>query len=301
MSEPIDLALDEFLNHLKAERHLAANTLEAYGRDLRKFTTSLEDQEVETLEEIQQENIVEFMVGLQEAGLTSRSVVRHLVSVRMFLKFLQKERRIQHDPAGNVEAPKLWKRLPDVITHQDVETLLTAPDISTPRGLRDACMLEVLYATGLRISELVALGVGDINLELGFVRTTGKGSKERLVPMGRIAQELLRGYLHDARPSLLREEPTTDLFITRETGKRMTRQAFWKIIKKYALTAGIQANISPHKLRHSFATHLLERGAELRAVQLMLGHADIATTQIYTHVSGERLKDVHDRFHPRGK
>lgn len=298
MSPALDSALDEFLSYIKAERQLSANTLDAYSRDLRKFNQYLVGRNILNPKQIQHSDVVEFMVTLQEDGLSSRSVARHLVSVRIFLRFLLKEHQIDEDPSATVASPKLWRKLPDVMSHEDVERLLAQPDRSNPRGLRDAAMLELLYATGLRISELVMLELKDVNTELGFVRTHGKGSKERLVPMGKQAQALIRRYVSEARPALSRGLPSNFLFLSRE-GDFMSRQAFWKTIKKYALLAQIQKNISPHKLRHSFATHLLERGADLRAVQLMLGHADISTTEIYTHVTRERLREIHDQFHPR--
>ncbi len=299
MGVAVDHALDEFFNHLKVERGLAANTLDAYGRDLAKFAQFLEEAGVTRVDEVEQAHIVEFLVSLQEAGLSTRSVARHLVSVRMFLKYQDRMGRIEANPSAQVASPKLWRKLPEVLTTEEVETLLSQPNQDTPTGLRDAAMLEVLYATGLRISELVSLKLQDINLEMGCVTTVGKGQKQRLVPMGRQAREVLQRYLEQARPALMKAHPTPYVFLSR-LGDRMTRQAFWKTIKKYAAQSGITKNISPHKLRHSFATHLLDHGADLRSVQMMLGHADISTTQIYTHVTRERLKEIHDKYHPRG-
>lgn len=296
----IDGIIDEFLDHLKAEKGLATNTLEAYSRDLRKFSQLLTVRGVERPTQITQTDVTEYMVSLQEAGLSTRSVARHLVSVRVLLRFMQKEGYLENDPSANVESPKLWRKLPDVMTHDEVDKLLAQPAQDNMRGLRDAAMLELLYATGLRISELVSLRMDELNLDLGFVRTQGKGKKERLVPTGRVAQAIMRRYLADSRPQFLKGKTSEYCFLSRE-GEPMTRQAFWKTIKKYADLAGIRKTISPHKLRHSFATHLIERGADLRAVQEMLGHSDIATTQIYTHVLGERLREVHDKFHPRSK
>ena len=298
MSQAIDAAIDEFLSYIKVERQLSANTLDAYARDLRKFSQFIESRGVERPDTISQTDVAEFMVTLHEDGLSSRSVARHLVSLRSWTKFLMRERRMQADPVAPITSPKLWRKLPEYLTHEDVEALLAAPNQSSAQGLRDAAMLELLYSTGLRISELILIEMNDLNLDLGYLRTHGKGSKERLVPMGRPAQTILRRYIQESRPQYSRGLPSDFVFLSRE-GEPMTRQAFWKIIKKYALSAGIRANISPHKLRHSFATHLLERGANLRAVQLMLGHADIATTQIYTHVTNDRLKEIHDDFHPR--
>ncbi len=299
MSLTLDRAIDTFTSYLRVEKGLSANTLDAYSRDLRKFSQHLITLGIETPAQIAPDHILEFMVGLQENGLSSRSVARHLVSVRVLLKFLVRERQLEVDPSVHVESPRLWRKLPDVLSHEDVECLLAQPSQDGFRGLRDAAMLELLYATGLRITELVSLELKDVNLEAGFVITRGKGQKERLVPMGKQARELIQRYYQDSRPLLLRENPSSYVFLSRD-GDHMSRQAFWKIIKKYALVAGIRKNISPHKLRHSFATHLLERGADLRSVQLMLGHADISTTQIYTHVTRERLKEVHEKYHPRG-
>lgn len=300
MQRQIDGLIDEFLDHLKAEKGLASNTLEAYSRDLRKFSQLLLARQVERPTQITQTDVIEYMVSLQESGLSTRSVARHLVSVRVLLRFMMKEGHLENDPSANVESPKLWRKLPDVMSHDEVDKLLAQPAQDTVKGLRDAAMLELLYATGLRISELVGLRMEEFNLDLGFVRTQGKGKKERLVPTGRMAQAIMRRYFADSRPQLLKGKTSEYCFLSRE-GEPMTRQAFWKTIKKYAELAGIRKTISPHKLRHSFATHLIERGADLRAVQEMLGHSDIATTQIYTHVLGERLREVHDKYHPRSK
>ncbi len=299
MGLDLDTALDEFFNHLKVERGLALNTLDAYGRDLSRFSRHLEDSGVSQVQEVSRDHILEFLVTLQEDGLSSRSVARMLVSIRNFFEYQERNGTIPSSPAANIESPKLWRKLPEVLTTEEVETLLNQPDQSTPGGLRDAAMLEVLYATGLRISELIGLTMQDLNLELGCLTTMGKGRKQRLVPMGRKAREVLQRYLDQARPTLMRRGPTPYVFLSRR-GEPMSRQAFWKILKKYALRSGITKNISPHKLRHSFATHLLEHGADLRSVQMMLGHADISTTQIYTHVTRERLKEIHRKYHPRG-
>ncbi len=299
MAVEFDVALDEFFNHLKVERGLALNTLDAYGRDLARFSRFLEDAGVTGVADVSRDHVLDFVVTLQEDGLSSRSVARHLVSIRMFFKYQDRQGRVEANPAAQVDSPKLWRRLPEVLTTEEVETLLNQPNQDTAGGLRDAAMLEVLYATGLRISELISLTMRDLNLELGCVTTMGKGRKQRLVPMGRKAREVLQRYLDQARPALLRHGPTPYVFLSR-LGAPMSRQAFWKTIKKYAAMSGITKNISPHKLRHSFATHLLEHGADLRSVQMMLGHADISTTQIYTHVTRERLKEIHRKYHPRG-
>ena len=221
-----------------------------------------------------------------------------MVSVKQFFKYLLSEKVLSEDPTAHIKTPKMKKAIPGVISLDDVESILAAPDESTPEGLRDAAMLEILYATGIRVSELIGLKLNDVNFELGFVVVYGKGSKERVVPIGDKAKDKLLAYLRDSRPALLKGRESKALFVTRR-GAGMTRQGFWKIIKAQALRAGVTKKISPHTLRHSFATHLLERGADLRTIQIMLGHSDISTTQIYTHVESERLKEIHKKYHPR--
>ena len=299
MPLPIDRALDELFGHFKVERGLSPNTLEAYGRDLRRFATFLEGEGIDDLEAVDSSHVLSFMLRLHEEGLASRSVARNLAAIRGLFRYMVKNRRLDRDPTVHVESPKLWRKLPDVLSQSEVERLLAQPGADSVQGLRDTTMLEVMYATGLRISELVNLRLDQLNLDHGFLIAFGKGRKERLVPMGRVAQDLLRRYLRDGRPLLDKGYEEREVFLSRH-GKGMTRQAFWKIIKKHAAGASILKNITPHKLRHSFATHLLERGADLRSVQAMLVHADISTTQIYTHVTRARLKEVHEKFHPRG-
>jgi integrase/recombinase XerD len=243
--------------------------------------------------------VIEHLIELRNAGLGPRSRARHLVTLRGFYRFLVQEKVLETNPAQVVDIPKTGRKLPDVLKVDDVATLLAAPDHTKRLGVRDAAMLELLYAAGLRVSELISVDIADVNLEAGFVRVTGKGSKERLVPIGRVAKEKIEGYLTTARPALLKGRPSSHLFVTR-LGTPMTRQGFWKLLKAYAAKTGISHKITPHSLRHSFATHLLERGADLRSVQVMLGHVDIGTTQIYTHVAQDRLKALHTKFHPRG-
>ncbi len=290
--------LDSFLSYLVVEKGLSENTLESYGRDVRKFLSFIEKNGISSVEEIKYNHILDFLSHFKEQGFTATTIVRNIVSIKQFFKYLQMEKILKEDPTAHIRTPKMKKSIPGVITLDDVEQILSAPDESAPEGLRDTAMIEVLYATGIRVSELIGLKLNDVNFELGFVVVYGKGSKERIVPMGDKAKNKLLQYLKDSRPALLKSREAKALFVTRR-GKGMTRQGFWKIIKNYAIKAGITKKISPHTLRHSFATHLLERGADLRTIQLMLGHSDISTTQIYTHVESERLKEIHKKYHPR--
>jgi len=287
---------DQFIHHLRVEKGLAGNTIESYSRDLTKYFDFLEKRSLPPLK-ASQIDIMEYISSL--AGtLCIRSIARNLSSLKVFYRFLVSDGKLKTNPARLISNPKLPRRLPGVLSGEEVERLLAAPDRQTQRGLRDRAMLELLYASGLRVSELVGLKIVNVNLEAGWVRTVGKGSKERMVPMGSKAQQSLKEYLLDSRPSLLKRRSSSHLFVT-SRAKPMSRQGFWKIIKRCAGLAGIRKEISPHSLRHSFASHLLEHGADLRSVQIMLGHADISTTQIYTHVTRERLKQIHERYHPR--
>ena len=287
---------DQFINYLRLERGLADNTIQAYSRDLLKFTRFLEKSDLNPLQ-ISRNQISEY-AGTLRKGLSARSVARNISATKMFFRFLTSEGHIKENPARLLETPRLSRKLPDVLSMAEVERLLAQPDPSTPMGKRDSAMLELLYATGLRVSELVGLKVLNINLEAGYVRTLGKGSKERLVPMGEKAIQTVREYLSDGRFQLLKEANLPYLFLNFRGGP-LTRQGFWKIIKKYGKKARIQKEITPHSIRHSFASHLLEAGADLRSVQVMLGHEDISTTQIYTHVTRGRLKELHSKCHPR--
>lgn len=290
--------LDSFLSFLVVEKGLSENTLESYGRDLKKFLLFIESRGITSAREIRYTDILDFLTHSREEGLGATSIVRSMVSVKQFFKYLLSEKVLSEDPTAHIKTPKMKKAIPGVISLDDVESILGAPDESTPEGLRDAAMLEILYATGIRVSELIGLKLNDVNFELGFVVVYGKGSKERVVPIGDKAKDKLLLYLRDSRPALLKGRESKALFVTRR-GAGMTRQGFWKIIKAQALKAGVTKKISPHTLRHSFATHLLERGADLRTIQIMLGHSDISTTQIYTHVESERLKEIHKKYHPR--
>jgi len=291
-----------FLSYLRVERGLAQNTILAYGRDLRKFAAFLKKRRKERLEDVDREDVVDFLSSLYKEKLDSRSVARNLVSMRALYKFALQEEMVQLDPTENLESPKIRSSLPTYLRVDEIDKLLQAPDLSTPLGLRDRAMLEVLYSTGLRVSELVNLRMADIDVRIGCVRCIGKGDKERLVPIGRKAIEAVDAYLAHGRPKFARPSSPPPhnqvLFITR-IGKRMSRVGIWKILHDYGLRLGLRGRLTPHKLRHSFATHLLERGADLRSVQLMLGHADISTTQIYTHVVEERLKEIYKAHHPR--
>ena len=291
--------LDLYLDYLAVERGLAANTRASYSGDLVKFHSYVMEQGLGSWKEVGPAEIIGFLARLQAQGIAPRSRARLLSTLRGFFKFLVREQHLTGSPVTRLTSPRLRRYLPDVLSMEDVERLLAGPSRATSQGQRDAAMLELLYATGLRVSELVTITMGRVNLEVGFVIALGKGSKERIVPMGEVAAEALRSYILVARNRLLRGRLNDALFVT-SRGRAMTRQAFWKLVRQYTLRAGIQKRVTPHTLRHSFATHLLERGADLRSVQMMLGHADISTTQIYTHVSRERLKRIHHMYHPRG-
>ena len=286
-----------FLSYLRVEKGLSANTLNAYRRDLAKFAEFAAKRGL-SLDQCTHSNVIDFLRTLYLRKLDSRSVARHLVTIRHLFRFAFTEGLIKENPAANVAAPKFRRSLPEFLSVAEVDRLLRQPDVSTTLGLRDKAMIELLYSTGLRVSELCGLKAADIQLEAGCLRCLGKGNKERLVPVGRAALELVLQYLKKSRPEILREKASVYLFPTR-IGTAMNRIAFWKILGAYGRKAGLRKPLTPHMLRHSFATHLLDRGADLRSVQMMLGHADIATTQIYTHVVEERLKQVYKAHHPR--
>ncbi|PJB34023.1 MAG: site-specific tyrosine recombinase XerD, partial [Deltaproteobacteria bacterium CG_4_9_14_3_um_filter_63_12] len=290
-----------YLFHLQVERGLADNTLQSYRHDLLTFVNHVEERGVLRCEQLDADGVRSFMASRLES-VGHRTLARNLVAVRRWMRFLRQEQLLDVDPCANIDIPHFKQKIPVFLTMDEVTRLLEAPSLDSPEGIRDRAMLEVLYATGLRASELTGLKVRDVNLEAGYLKAFGKGSKERLVPLGEQAVARVQLYLVSARGELLRKHSLageTSLFVTR-LGGPMTRQGFWKNVKKYALAIGIKRAISPHKLRHSFATHLLEHGADLRTVQLLLGHSDITTTQIYTHVARERLKEIHDAYHPRG-
>ncbi|MGI6620098.1 MAG: site-specific tyrosine recombinase XerD [Bacillota bacterium] len=290
--------IQEFIEYLGHEKGLATNTLESYGRDLRQYCGFLSEDASQTPETASQATIVAYLMMLRKQGKATATIARRLAALKAFYQFMLKENYVTKDPTDELSSPKLERKLPKVLTVDEVDKLLNQPDTATPAGIRDKAMLEVLYATGIRVSELVSLNLGDIDFNEGFVRCIGKGSKERVVPMGELAINSLKAYLSKGRPKLAANPEENALFLNHH-GRRLTRQGFWKIVKKYAAQLGIRKEITPHTLRHSFATHLLENGADIRAVQEMLGHADISTTQIYTHVTKDRLKDVYARSHPR--
>ena len=290
--------LRDFIYYLSVEKGLASNTLDAYGRDLKKYLDYLRQQGITLLEKTGREEIFQFLASQQKNGLAPASVTRCLAAVRSFYQFLLKEQIIEVNPAKELETPRTDKYLPQVLTFNDVELLLEQPECSKIGGRRDKAMLEILYATGIRVSELVSLDINDINIKMGFLRCEGKGSKERIIPLGSTAIKSLMEYLQHSRAVMQKHREEKALFLNAQ-GKRLTRQGFWKILKKYSRKSGINGEITPHTLRHSFATHLLENGADLRSVQEMLGHADISTTQIYTHLTRQKIKDVYNQTHPR--
>lgn len=288
----------EFINYLAVERGLAQNTLESYGRDLRQYQEYLNAAQKEIVRDSNRSTIMEYLSNLQTKGRAVSTISRNLAAIKSFYQYLVRERYLEKDPAAHLESPKLEKKLPKILSIAEVEELLRQPNGVLPSGLRDKAMLELLYATGIRVSELISLNISDANLDMGYIKCYGKGAKERLVPLGSIASKCVQDYISKGRPKLVRTYEESALFVNHH-GNRLTRQGFWKIIKKYAQEARITHDITPHTLRHSFATHLLENGADLRSVQEMLGHADISTTQIYTHVTKNRLKEVYDKAHPR--
>lgn len=292
--------LDEFCDALWLEDGLARNTLDSYRSDLRHFADWLDEQQGKGLQEAEHGDVALYLSHRLSVARTKASTAgRELSSLKRLYQWLLRQGRMEADPTLKIASPKLPRRLPDSLSEAEVEALLAVPMEDEPRTLRDRAMLETLYATGLRVSELVGLPLAGVSLEMGVVRVLGKGSKERLVPLGEVAVDLLQRYLHEGRPALLNGRVSDTLFVTAR-GEGMTRQAFWHLIKRYANRAGIAKHLSPHTLRHAFATHLLNHGADLRVVQMLLGHADISTTQIYTHVARERLKLLHARHHPRG-
>ncbi|MBC1418567.1 site-specific tyrosine recombinase XerD [Listeria fleischmannii] len=292
--------IEDFLHFLSVERGLSLNTLAAYKRDLLYFANSYKKTTDDAhFENVKREDIVTFINEARSEGKSPRTIARYIASLRSFFHFLLHDGQIKGDPMIQIETPKQAKSLPKVLSLDEVEKLLDAPDANTPLGLRDQAMLEVLYATGLRVTELVQLKMDDLHLHMGFIQTIGKGNKERIIPLGKIATTVLEEYLRKGRPKLRKPTERNDFVFLNHHGRGLTRQGFWKILKQLATKTGIEKQITPHTLRHSFATHLLENGADLRSVQELLGHSDISTTQIYTHVTKARLKDVYKEFHPR--
>ena len=290
--------IDEFMNYISVERGLAKNTLLAYRRDLTKYIDYLSQKSIETTNEVNREHVSNFMFDLKKHGMSATTICRSLAAVKMFHRFLVRENLAKEDPTTLVDTPKLWQRVPSVLTLAEVESMIAAASGKKVQQIRDQAILEILYASGLRVSELSDLKTTSIDYDVGFVRAVGKGSKERIIPLGMKAREAVQRYLLRARPQLLKNQTNDVLFLSR-LGKKISRQSLWAVIKFYARKTNIKKTIKPHTLRHTFATHLLEHGADLRSVQEMLGHADISTTQVYTHVDKERLKSVHKQFHPR--
>jgi integrase/recombinase XerD len=291
--------VDAYLTHLTVERRLAANSVESYARDLRLLAefAAARGRPIAALTQAELEGLIR---DLMSEGRSPRSVARAIACVRGFFRFLVVDGRVTTSPAGDLRPPRAWKTLPRYLAVEEVDRLLAQPDVATPRGLRDRALIELLYATGMRVSELVGLRPADVNLDASYLTCTGKGDKQRIVPVGDEATRWVRRYVRDGRSALLGKRTSPRLFVNaRGGGKTLSRVGFWKILKGYARQAGLKTSISPHMLRHSFATHLLERGADLRAIQMMLGHADLSTTQIYTHVLERRMRTVYDQYHPR--
>jgi len=290
--------LDQYLNCLFVEKGCSRNTLDAYGRDLNGYLAFARKSGCAVLREISPDVVMAYLAERKKAGLSASSVNRALAAVRGFHHYLLREGIVERNPLVHIERAKVWMRLPGTLNREEMNNLLAQPVLDSDAGMRDRAMLELMYATGLRASELINLKMNDISWQVGFLSTMGKGGKGRIVPIGQCACDCLRRYVEKSRPGLIRGRQSDLLFLNR-SGQKLTRQGFWKIVKKYALKAGLGKKVHPHTFRHSFATHLLEGGADLRSVQMMLGHADVSTTQIYTHITRERLKDVHRKYHPR--
>jgi len=295
----LDIFVDQYLNYLVFEKGLSKKTIESYSSDLSRYLEFLRQKGINNIMDADTPLLLKHLIALRESGLGSKSCARHLITLRGFYRFLSQEKVLKFDPAKLIDLPKSGLKLPDVLSVSEVNLLLSIPDTKTPLGKRNAAMLELLYAAGLRVSELVNLKFLEVNLEACFVRVLGKGSKERIVPFGTHAKNKIDDYIINARPLLLKDRISSYLFVAR-AGQPMTRQGFWKLLKQYTKQAGITKKITPHSLRHSFASHLLEGGADLRTVQVMLGHVDISSTQIYTHVARDYLRQIHEKYHPRG-
>jgi integrase/recombinase XerD len=289
----------EYLQYLAGECGLAANTIEAYGRDLRDFTGHLDDRDIAVASRVTPSVVVNYLAGLSQRGMALSTIARHLVSIKMFMRYLFIVQVLPEDAGALLETPKKWRALPHTLRQKQVEALLAAPQPGEPFFARDRAILEMLYATGMRVSELAGIRLGDVNLRVGYVRCFGKGGRERVVPLGTHAIEAVEQYLRVLRPMLTASAGHVDALFVSRTGGAMDRTNIWRLVSRYARRAGIEVNVGPHTLRHCFATHMLEGGADLRIVQELLGHADVATTQVYTHVDGSRLKSLHQRFHPR--
>ena len=290
--------IDAFLDYLSVERGLSSNTITSYRGDLNSYLDFLAGFHIDAVSKTTKNNIIDFMLFQKDKGIGANSIARRLAAIKSFYRFLVRERLLKNDPTSLIDSPKLWKKIPETLSVNEVEALINQPELRRKQGIRDRAILETLYASGMRVSEAVNLKLDNVNLDIGFLRCIGKGNKERVIPLGRKATSSIKRYLEVSRPNLLGKKESEFLFLSR-FGKKISRQSFWKLIKKYALEAGIKKPMRPHILRHSFATHLLERGADLRSVQEMLGHANISTTQIYTHINKDRLKSIHRLYHPR--
>jgi integrase/recombinase XerD len=295
----MDDLIDEYINYLLIEKGCSPHTIEAYSRDLRNFMAHIRAGGSSQMQQVTPEMVLSHLAEQREKGLCSKSVNRSLAAVRGFYKFLIREGRLDRNPLANIEMAKGWMHLPDTLSREEMNRLLEQPDLAGAVAQRDKAMLELLYASGIRVSELIGLAMNSINWQVGYLLVMGKGGKERIVPVGRCAYDALNRYVENARPSLLKKKQNNMLFLNK-SGEGFTRQGFWKVVKKYAERVGLKQKVHPHTFRHSFATHLVEGGADLRSVQMMLGHADISTTQIYTHITRQRLKDIHRKYHPRG-
>ena len=295
----LDIFVDQYINYLVFEKGLSEKSIESYSSDLSNYLEFLKQKGIKDITQTDTPLILKHMIALRESGLGSKSCARHLITLRGFYKFLAQEKILEFDPAKLIDLPKSGLKLPDVLSVSEINLLLNIPDSNKPLGKRNSAMIELLYAAGLRVSELVNLKFLDINLEACFVRVLGKGSKERIVPFGLYAKNKIDDYINNSRPLLLKNRISKYLFVAR-AGKPMTRQGFWKLLKQYVKQAGIKKKVTPHSFRHSFASHLLEGGADLRTVQVMLGHVDISSTQIYTHVARDHLRQIHEKYHPRG-
>ena len=291
--------IDEYLNYLSVEKGASPNTVDGYSRDLNRYAAFVSDLGIRDIGKIGSEELISYLARLKGGGLAANSVNRALAALRGFYKYLLRMKKVDSTPVAHIELAKVWIHLPDVLSREEMNRILAQPGSATAAALRDAAMLELMYATGIRVSELIGLTVNSINWQVGYLVAMGKGGKERIVPVGKTAYDQVRRYIDTARPLLLKGRENDSLFLNR-SGKGFSRQGFWKIVKKYAAKVNLAKKVHPHSFRHSFASHLLEGGADLRSVQIMLGHADISTTQIYTHVTRERLKEVHRKYHPRG-
>ncbi len=294
----MQVLIDQFCDYIRLERGLSEHTLAAYRSDLEQFIAYLRTQRVPAINSVERRHIVQFLLKEKERDMAPPTLARRLVAIKVFMRFLQQEGMLDENIAEAMDSPRLWQFLPESLSPAQIDRLLDAPSPKTHRGFRDRTMLEVWYGTGLRVSELASLELTNLHLDEKYLRCVGKGNKERVVPFGQKARVMLQEYIDHHRPALLKHQTHARLFVTRR-GTGFSRKGLWKLIKHYAREAGISASVSPHTLRHSFATHLLARGAQLRVIQEMLGHADIATTQIYTHVDQKRLKSIHTQFHPR--